>query len=181
MGRTIWPRQSGRASWTLGSGGRYMVRNTESDGVQMFWGFEGIAGCSLKGSRVRRRKRNEIRNNIYWKHAKKPSRGLMLSTVFVFYDSLERIKLGGGRINTSREKWKKIPLYDEKTAGSESIRPWTPKRWGSGKAPACWELSIDATQAQVWLTGQLRNLIDYPVARSCPSTGPSTQAVSARA
>lgn len=35
--------------------------------------------------------------------AKKPSRGLVLNTIFFFYDSLERIKQGG-RINTSREK-----------------------------------------------------------------------------
>lgn len=47
--------------------------------------------------------------------AKKPSGGFVLNTIF-FYDSLERIKQGGGGESTQAEKNEKIPLYDGKSS-----------------------------------------------------------------
>lgn len=75
--------------------------------------FEVLKGSQVVvwgGSRVRSRKRNEIQNNIYWKHSQEALQGTCVEYYIFFYDSLERIKQGG-RINTSREKWKNSTVW----------------------------------------------------------------------
>lgn len=124
----------------------------------------GSAGCSWGCLQVSRRKINEIQNNIYWNHGWEALWGICVEYCS-FCDSLERIKQGE-RINTA-EKNEKIPLSDEKTAGSRSVLPWTWRRRGSGNE------SAGATQASFWLTALQRNMIDYPEAHHRLQTGPS--------
>ena len=113
-------------------------------GTRVWTGTLGlILGSQQWHQKMKRRRRSEIQNKVYWSHSQEALWGICVE-YHIFYDSPERIKQGG-RIDTSREKWKNSTRWWKNSRLKVCVAMRRKAERECGRA-ACWEQCVGATQ-----------------------------------